>query len=291
MIRKLLLGLLLACVAPWAFATAPTLVASNVSAGTFNNTNQTITLSITSGDKIYLEVGSDTDPSTYTYADNQTIPGTYTLLLGQYSSGGGVGGAVYVASATQTGSITITGNKAGATTVMVMAAADVRGASTTTPDGTYVFTNSSIGTTTLSAMTMSPTLIATDLLLQFLVVSNAGVTVNSPVAGFTNQASMTGASADGSIAAAAQTTSSTGTFSAGWTAMTNASSRFYYAFALAIAGSGGGSCTHVGYSSSGASQNPNGTTGNYWGPAGHYVTPDCATIQYWQPSTGKFAVN
>lgn len=52
--------------------------------------------------------------------------------------------------------------------------------------------------------------------------------------------------------------------------------------------SSGGSCTHSGYTSGGAIATPNGTTGNYVGKSGAFVTPDCSTINYWQPTVGNF---
>lgn len=61
---------------------------------------------------------------------------------------------------------------------------------------------------------------------------------------------------------------------------------------LAIAeGSGGGTCTHAGRTSAGGSAVPNGSTGSYWGKTGAFVTPDCSTINYWQPAVGNFGVN
>lgn len=55
--------------------------------------------------------------------------------------------------------------------------------------------------------------------------------------------------------------------------------------------SGSGSCTHQGYTSGGALAIPNGTSGSYWGKSGAFVTPDCVTINYWQPTVGNFGLN
>lgn len=60
-----------------------------------------------------------------------------------------------------------------------------------------------------------------------------------------------------------------------------------------VQASGGGACTHNGYSSSGALAVPNGTSGSYWGKTGAFVTPTCATggAEYWSPALGNFTIN
>jgi hypothetical protein len=60
---------------------------------------------------------------------------------------------------------------------------------------------------------------------------------------------------------------------------------------VTFAESGGGSCTHAGYTSAGTTATPNGSSGSYWGKSGAFVTPDCATIYYWSPSAGNFMLN
>jgi hypothetical protein len=51
------------------------------------------------------------------------------------------------------------------------------------------------------------------------------------------------------------------------------------------------SCTHSGATSAGAIATPNGTTGSYRGKSGAFVTPDCATINYLQPTVGNFGTS
>lgn len=53
----------------------------------------------------------------------------------------------------------------------------------------------------------------------------------------------------------------------------------------------GASCTHQGYTSAGALAVPNGTSGSYVGKTGGFVTPDCSTVNYWQPTVGNFGTN
>ena len=54
---------------------------------------------------------------------------------------------------------------------------------------------------------------------------------------------------------------------------------------------GGSTCTHSGYTSGGAIATPNGTSGSYVGKTGGLVTPDCSTVNYWQPTVGNFGTN
>lgn len=58
-----------------------------------------------------------------------------------------------------------------------------------------------------------------------------------------------------------------------------------------MSASGGSSCTHSGITSAGAIAVPNGTTGSYRGKTGAFVTPDCSTVQYFQPTVGNFGAN
>ena len=48
--------------------------------------------------------------------------------------------------------------------------------------------------------------------------------------------------------------------------------------------SGGATCTHNFWSSTGAWAIPNGTTGSYWKTNGTFATPDCSTGSYWLKS-------
>lgn len=61
--------------------------------------------------------------------------------------------------------------------------------------------------------------------------------------------------------------------------------------AVAFAETSSGSCTHSGITSAGAIATPNGTSGSYVGKTGSFVTPDCASVNYWQPAQGNFGVN
>lgn len=50
-------------------------------------------------------------------------------------------------------------------------------------------------------------------------------------------------------------------------------------------------CAHDGYTSTGTLSIPNGTSGSYWLKNGTFGTPDCSTVNYWQPTVGNFGVN
>jgi hypothetical protein len=78
----------------------------------------------------------------------------------------------------------------------------------------------------------------------------------------------------------------TGSFAIGGGGLT--SGYIAYAFSLAAPG---GACTHSGYTSAGAIATPNGSSGSYLGKSGAFVTPDCSTVNYWQPTVGDFGVN
>lgn len=79
----------------------------------------------------------------------------------------------------------------------------------------------------------------------------------------------------------------TGTASEVQTGQSAAGSAFFFR----IASAGGASCTHSGITSAGAIATPNGSSGSYQGKAGGFVTPDCSTINYKQPTVGAFGVN
>lgn len=51
------------------------------------------------------------------------------------------------------------------------------------------------------------------------------------------------------------------------------------------------SCTHEGITSAGALAVPNGSSGSYQGSAGAFVTPNCSSIEYKQPTVGNFGEN
>lgn len=53
----------------------------------------------------------------------------------------------------------------------------------------------------------------------------------------------------------------------------------------------GGSCTHSGITPAGAIAVPNGTSGSYVGKTGSFVTPNCSSTEYWQPTVGNFGAN
>ena len=67
-----------------------------------------------------------------------------------------------------------------------------------------------------------------------------------------------------------------------------ASSNVNYAGALLSFKPGGASCSHAGYTSGGAIATPNGSSGSYVGKAGAFVTPNCSSVNYWQPAVGNF---
>ena len=50
-------------------------------------------------------------------------------------------------------------------------------------------------------------------------------------------------------------------------------------------------CTHEGTTSAGALAVPNGTSGSYWSTIGNFVTPNCSSVDYWQPTVGNSGVN
>jgi hypothetical protein len=78
----------------------------------------------------------------------------------------------------------------------------------------------------------------------------------------------------------------TGTLSPTITA-TTASSFSLSSMAVSLAAASV-SCTNSGYTSGGAITTPNGTSGNYVGNAGTFVTPNCSSTEYWQPGLGRF---
>lgn len=113
--------------------------------------------------------------------------------------------------------------------------------------------------------------------------SNTTPTWNSP---FTIQQTATGNTvfmsyADDQSVSAATSASGTFSFNLNWAA----------AMAAFKPAAGGGSCTHSGITSAGAIAIPNGTSGSYQGKSGAFVTPDCSTISYRQPTVGNFGVN
>lgn len=63
------------------------------------------------------------------------------------------------------------------------------------------------------------------------------------------------------------------------------------AMVIAVQDGTGATCTHTGLTSAGASATPNGTTGNYVGKTGAFVTPNCSSIPFWQPAVGNFGTN
>jgi hypothetical protein len=62
-------------------------------------------------------------------------------------------------------------------------------------------------------------------------------------------------------------------------------------FAVLAAYGPGAACTHSGITSAGAIAVPNGSSGSYRLKNGSFGTPDCATVNYMQPTLGNFGVN
>jgi len=81
---------------------------------------------------------------------------------------------------------------------------------------------------------------------------------------------------------------STVTDNASWTWTTTADN---YAMTLVSYKPAGAGCTHAGYTSGGAIATPNGSSGSYVGKSGAFVTPDCSSVNYWQPAVGNFGAN
>ena len=86
-------------------------------------------------------------------------------------------------------------------------------------------------------------------------------------------------------------TGATGSYAATATAATHGATDSYLTTEIAFTDSGGASCTHAGQAKDGSTSVPNGSSGFYWGKSGSWVTPDCATVNYWSPAAGNFAVN
>lgn len=84
---------------------------------------------------------------------------------------------------------------------------------------------------------------------------------------------------------------STGSYAATFTDATRGGVDEYVTTVFALTAAGASSCTHQGYTSAGALATPNGSSGSYVGKAGAFVTPDCSTVNYWQPTVGNFGTN
>ena len=70
------------------------------------------------------------------------------------------------------------------------------------------------------------------------------------------------------------------------TQTTFATSTGWNALLVAYKGEAAAVCTDAGVTNQGVLQVPNGTSGLYLTPSGTYATPDCATVQYWEPPAG-----
>ncbi|HEX3837807.1 MAG TPA: hypothetical protein VHW25_12650 [Steroidobacteraceae bacterium] len=82
---------------------------------------------------------------------------------------------------------------------------------------------------------------------------------------------------------------STGSYALTFTALSGFDN--YFTTLLAFQEATAGTCTHSGWSKTGALAVPNGSSGQYWSLTGNWVTPDCSSIPYWRPSLGSAGTN
>jgi len=166
---------------------------------------------------------------------------------------------------------------------------DVSGAATSPFDVGALIADGSTGTTYTPSAKPSPT-VANDLVIENVGLGQGpGTAVTAPAGAIWDLATYTGETdIDGIENAdimAHYKASSTGSITFTYTVANSTSSSGGY---IALKQATGGTCTHNGYTNGGASALPNGTSGSYVGKSGSFVTPDCSTIQYWQPALGNF---
>lgn len=225
--------------------------------------------------------------ATPTCADNQT-GNTYTNLewvADQDGPNGYIGVFEDASIGSPTGTFTITCTLASAHQARV----DLVETSGLTLDKTGTnapVTNGTSGTVSGSATNSS----STNFVMAAIEISyNAGSAAPTPTTGYTAFVNDTGFTTFVNTVISYKTETTTVTSSASWASWTSA--QYYAAAILTFTGSGGSSCTHSGITSAGAISTPNGSSGSYVGKTGAFVTPDCSTVNYWQPAVGNFGVN
>lgn len=300
--RKVLIALvgLLVC--------SPTLAALRGSAGQANtSTSSSVTVNVSSigiqsGDIVIFFMNGGGASGTATL----TAPSGFSAVpncSGISGLGSGTAEAVWykVAGTSEPSSYTATSSVTDYQTAEVWV---FSGRNTSSPFDYEVTSNTGIASTSpasLSYTGFTPSVTGDDLLVvqgndnSPTAFSAVSISISSP-SGFANSLTTFGAStvysppvegiADQDIGTAA-----TGTVTGSETWSGGNTNEYYGGYLIAMKPSGGASCTHSGYTSAGSIAVPNGTSGSYLGKSGGFVTPDCSTVNYWQPTQGNFGVN
>jgi hypothetical protein len=273
--KKLLALLLLFSVSPaWAALTA-----GNCNGATISNTNPVTVgplTSIASGQAIVVDV-ANWSGETITVSDGTN--GSYTAA--NSSATGPAQGWWWVkTTATATPTVSITNPSADNLVVTVCEITGFTGTPTIDTGLEAAFSGS---TATVSASPLT-TGHATEMMLFGLTAIVSHTNWSSAPAGWTDQV---GPDAQTILTAYEATSGTTNNVSG-----TLVTAQNWYGLSVGIYdATGGGSCTHAGITSAGASAIPNGTSGSYWGKTGGFVTPNCSSINYWQPAVGNFGTN
>lgn len=122
-----------------------------------------------------------------------------------------------------------------------------------------------------------------------VLLAVGGTSLSRTLSGWTNGFTSMGSRTAGPTAAAAYLAQATAaSISSG---NTLSSSATWAALILSYIPTGASSCTHYGLTSGGSIAVPNGSSGSYRLKNGSFGTPDCATVNYLQPTLGNFGLN
>lgn len=260
-------------------------------AGTYQSGGTSTTGSLTgvaNGDMILVAVRFGTTGATFTVSDSVNA-GNYSEDKVQTLATDGDTVAIFskVNTCAGTCNITITASSSASTSI-AMAEVEVSGlasssyldqtasanASSTSPNSGNAATTTTANEFVFSALGLDGA--------NSVTITGAGSTTLLDTA--TNTSSGNKVYADGY-----QIVSATGAYAGAYSLTV---SEEWAALVATYKGAGGvSSCTHEGYTSGGALAVPNGTSGTYLGKTGGFVTPDCSTVNYWQPTLGNFGVN
>ena len=197
-------------------------------------------------------------------------------------SGASVDGAIYYRTSVSSGSHTITATFSSATAGL-LAAYCIGGAGAF--DGAAGNDSSFAGTGTNAVLGGSVTTTAGGDSVNgfFSVVSGSGtLSVGTSPGTFTTQ------SCTGTALCETYTQASSGAIQA---SATSSASSEVIGFTVAFKSSGGSTCTHAGWTSTGSVAVPTAGSTVVWLKNGSFTTVDCATVNYWQPALGNFGVN
>lgn len=246
-------------------------------------------ITVAAGDNLLLVfVSSVTNSGSATHFSSLSWNGHALTYVGQSFSAYTIDHELWELVSPTAGSGTITGTYpqalGGAENVVAIA---FSGANTSTPLGTLA-TNSGSGDT--FSVTASGG-VSGDLYIGNVIFSGTNASVTATGTGQTQIKSI----ASGTVTVSSTSLDSiagSGSGAFAWGTTSPSGNGTDMALAVAVKASGGGSvCTNPGWSKTGASSVPNGTSGLYWGKTGAWVTPDCSTVQYWQPALGNWGVN